>query len=238
MLDHGAQRGRHQQRQAGPPASHISQPGARVKAAVQGDRRTRMQGGQHLNAEPAHMEHRQCAEYMVVRRQLMRMDGNHAVPDHPGLGVQHTLGLAAGSRGIDQQHRGIRVAVEFELWLGRHRVGKFTGPQKTTARLRRQGCCSFLMYQVGYQQADTRMGEDGCMFRCCEAIVERQNDGANARQRKQQHQQIRMVQTQPGDPVAGPHAGHPQYGGRAFDTPPELRIADVAAFMVQRQLVR
>ena len=106
VLNHGAQRGRHQHRHAGAARLHIGQPGTGVKAGVQRNHGARIQGRQGLDAQAAHVEQRQRGEHLVRAGERMRVARDDAVRHQPGLRVQRAFGFAGGAQGVDQQHGG------------------------------------------------------------------------------------------------------------------------------------
>ncbi len=94
------------------------------------------------------------------------------------------------------------------------------------------------MRLVGHHDAGCGVRQDERLFRRCEPVVQRNKNRTDARQREQQHQHRRVVQSKVGDAVSRGNAQRLQGRRGPHDALPQGRVADVFTLEMQCHLAR
>jgi len=238
VIDQCLHRGRHLQGQRRPFLRQRRQRRIGAEARVQRDAGAGAQGRQRLDAQAADMEHRQHREHPVLRGDLLHLRCDPHVGQQVGLGVEGGARPAGGAGGVDQQHGG---SVFTYLGRGIGRLRRIQRCQRVhrdcAARAKR--CCLLAQSRVVHQMRWLAIAQLAIPFSRRQPDVQRQQHGADARQREQQHQLVWMVQPQPGNALAGAHApAMPQQCGHAGAAIGQLSISQFTALEAQRRRVR
>ena len=215
VVEQGLDGGRHQHRQRGPVALDRLECCLGSEAGVQRDGGAQLQRRRGLDVEPADVEQRQHGQHVVLRRHVVHVLAHHRVA-HQRLLAQHgALRAAGGAGGVDDEQRGGRVdmrvaavaagALEQRRQRGamRGRIVEADDARSWQGRLerldhRRQGL-------LDDQYLHRGVAQDVDLLRHREPPVERHQQGAEPGAGIEQHQDVRVVGRENGDPVARTH---------------------------------
>ena len=229
VFDQPFHRRRHVQGECRSLAPDGIQRRTRVEAGVQQHRGPGVQRRQRLDAQATDMEQRQHREHPVLAGQRLDLRGRSHVGQQVGLRVHRALRQTGGARGVDQQRRALRCGVDRGIARCRGGDQRVDGVRRQASSLRQRlgGIGPGGVVQQGNRRA---VGQHRMPFGACEAKVQRHQHRADARQREQQCELVRVVQPQPRDPVAGAHPPFvPQPGAGALEAAGELAVGEGAA---------